>query len=377
MALALLVIQPTPFCNIDCDYCYLPDRSNPRRMSMETLTAATRQVFACGRVGSELSIVWHAGEPLVLPPEYFREAFAIIDHQRPYGILIRHSFQSNGVLLTDRWVRFIQEFDVNIGISIDGPAWLHDAHRKTRAGKGTHVMAMKGVERLRENRVPFHVICLLTKESIRYPDEIFDFFLEHEIRQVGFNIEEIEGAHVKSSLNEPGIEDLFRSFFKQILNRLQRCANSIRVREVDRVIACLRNPQFPPSNANCQNEPFGILSIAHDGSFSTFSPELLGHSHPKYGAFQFGNVRAGKLEDMLRDQRFQKLADDIETGVKNCRATCKYFSFCGGGAPANKLAELGTMDCTETLFCRLTQKIVVECVLGALETDLLTTGSTG
>jgi len=26
--LQLLVIQPTPFCNIDCRYCYLPDRSN-------------------------------------------------------------------------------------------------------------------------------------------------------------------------------------------------------------------------------------------------------------------------------------------------------------------------------------------------------------
>ncbi len=75
---------------------------------METLTAAARQVFACGRVGSELSIVWHAGEPLVLPPEYFREAFAIIDQQRPSGIQIRHSFQTNGILLTDRWVRFIQ-----------------------------------------------------------------------------------------------------------------------------------------------------------------------------------------------------------------------------------------------------------------------------
>ena len=25
--ISLLVLQPSPFCNINCDYCYLPNRS--------------------------------------------------------------------------------------------------------------------------------------------------------------------------------------------------------------------------------------------------------------------------------------------------------------------------------------------------------------
>ena len=33
--LELLVIQPTPFCNIDCSYCYLPDRRNTRKITPE------------------------------------------------------------------------------------------------------------------------------------------------------------------------------------------------------------------------------------------------------------------------------------------------------------------------------------------------------
>jgi uncharacterized protein len=32
--LELLVIQPTPFCNLNCSYCYLPDRQNTRKMSL-------------------------------------------------------------------------------------------------------------------------------------------------------------------------------------------------------------------------------------------------------------------------------------------------------------------------------------------------------
>ena len=61
---------------------------------------------------------------------------------------------------------------------------------------------------------------------------------------------------------------------------------------------------------------------------------------------------------------------DIAAGVEACRRTCPYFFFCRGGAPAYNLAENGSFASTETLYCRLTQKIIVECVLTALERDL-------
>ena len=35
--LELLIVQPSPFCNLDCGYCYLHDRSDRSRMSMATL----------------------------------------------------------------------------------------------------------------------------------------------------------------------------------------------------------------------------------------------------------------------------------------------------------------------------------------------------
>ena len=40
----LLILQPTPFCNIDCDYCYLPDRDATMRMSMHTLRLAVQRL---------------------------------------------------------------------------------------------------------------------------------------------------------------------------------------------------------------------------------------------------------------------------------------------------------------------------------------------
>ena len=62
--LELLVIQPTPFCNLDCSYCYLPDRSNKRKMTHETLEKTFNWVFSSGLVRQPFTLLWHAGEPM-------------------------------------------------------------------------------------------------------------------------------------------------------------------------------------------------------------------------------------------------------------------------------------------------------------------------
>ena len=371
MALSLLVIQPTPFCNIDCDYCYLPSRTDRSRMTMDTMQLSLQRVMSAGLVEQELSIVWHAGEPLTLPIEYYAEAFAIIKKECPPSLMIHHSIQSNGMLLTDRWCSFICEQGINIGLSIDGPAWLHDRHRKTRKGQGTHARTMAGLSLLRAHEIPFHVIAVLTRESLGYADEIFDFFLDQGVRQLCFNIEEIEAINTNSSLNIAGIETEFERFIERILFRLRESHGVIGIREVDGVLNTLRHPNFGKFTTNSQNEPFEIINIAYDGQFSTFSPELLGLKCADYDSFTFGNVHKDEIKDIINKPNFQRAAHEIAKGVHSCQSSCKYFQFCRGGAPSNKLAELGTFTGTETMYCLLTQKILTECVLRAIESELL------
>jgi hypothetical protein len=71
----LLVVQPTPFCNINCRYCYLPDRNSRVVVAQQTLINLFSQVFASGWVQDCLSVVWHAGEPMVLPIGFYCDAF--------------------------------------------------------------------------------------------------------------------------------------------------------------------------------------------------------------------------------------------------------------------------------------------------------------
>jgi uncharacterized protein len=368
----LLILQPTAFCNIDCSYCYLPDRSDPGRMSTATLEAACRRLFDAELAAPRLSIVWHAGEPLTVPIDFYERAFAVIDKARPSQISVQHHFQTNGMLLNDKWSRFLKDAGVRVGISIDGPDSLHDRYRKTRSGKGTFRSTMSGVSKLREHGVDFHVICVLTRESLHHPDAIFDFFADLKPNMLCFNVEEIEGANTTSSLTSEDSESLTLSFMHRIISRLRESPGALRIREFDGVLNTLRSPSFGEEDWNSLNEPFKILSIARDGSWCTWSPELLGTMHGTYGQFGFGNVNHDDIVESLQSSpRFSAIVEDIDVGVSACRQTCDYFAFCKGGAPANKLHETGSFRTTETMYCRLTQKAIVEAVLTALEQDLV------
>jgi uncharacterized protein len=371
--LELLVIQPSPFCNLHCDYCYLPNRSDRRRMSLQTLETLARKVFEGRLPSQQLSVIWHAGEPLAVPRAWYEEAFATFSRLRPYGLELSHHFQTNAYLLDSQWCDFIRKHGVRVGVSIDGPDWLHDRRRRTRDGRGTHARVLEGVKALKDAGISYHAICVLTCESLAEPDAIFDFFAELRPTSVCFNIEEMDGANARSSLQEiPArqLDSTYRAFFERMLDRLGRTPDVFRVREVDAVLSVLRDPKYGRRSANSQNDPGRIITVGWDGSYMTFSPELLGMSHPRLGDLRLGNVMRDPLPPRANDARYRAQCDEISRGIDACREHCQYFDFCAGGAPANKLGESARFDATETMFCRLTQKLTTETVLNALDRDL-------
>jgi uncharacterized protein len=364
--LDLLVIQPTPFCNLDCRYCYLPNRQDTRRITPVTLDRLFQRVFESDLVGDALTVVWHAGEPLVLPPSFYREAFSIAARHNRGAVRVTHSLQTNGTLLDDAWCDFIARHGVQTGISLDGPAFLHDRHRVTRRGSGTHRRVMEGIARLQRRRIPFHVITVLTADTLDYPDELYAFYVEHDISRIGFNAEEIEGPHASSSLAGPEMARRHRRFLARFFDLATRPGSPLRVREFDAMIAAiLARGQTPPRTQ--ETAPFAILSVDCQGNFSSFSPELLGLESPHYGDFLLGNVATDSLASAALSPRFAAIHRDIAAGVAQCQRDCPYFLFCGGGAPVNKYCENGSFASTETLFCRLNRQATLDVLLDKLE----------
>jgi uncharacterized protein len=366
--LELLVLQPTPFCNINCSYCYLPDRQSTRRMSRETLEQTFRWVFGSGLVRAPFTLLWHAGEPLVLPVAFYEAAAEVLQRHNVDNVPILQSFQTNATLIDSDWCEFLRRPDTDVGVSVDGPEFLHDRCRRTRQGRGTLDRVLRGIQLLHEKGVAFHVITVLTADSLDYPDELFDFYRANGIDSVGFNVEEIEGPNVTSSLQRSGTPERFRRFFKRFLELALRADPPMLVREFEvSASTFMKERRCQPGSRIQENKPWAIVNVDCDGKFSTYSPELLGIPSIAHGGFILGNVATDPFEEVIASPHLRRLDDEIARGVEMCRQSCTYFAFCGGGPPANKFFENGTFASTETLFCRLHKKVCVDVTLDLLE----------
>jgi uncharacterized protein len=361
-----VVLQPTPFCNISCRYCYLPDRRNTSKMSVETLRQVFGQVFSSGWLSEKLDVIWHAGEPLVLTVDYYRTAFREIKKLTPADVKVTHFFQTNGMLINDDWCTFFEESDSKIGVSIDGPDEINDANRVTRSGNSTLDQTIAGIKCLQRHSIEFHVITVLTLNSLSRARDLYEFYEKAGITNVCFNVEEIEGVNTNSSLRDPKYAILFENFLREFWNILIDRKTIKYVREFDSI---LKNIVSPIGSAieNTLVEPFAMVNVDWQGNFSTFSPELLGMKNNRYGDFILGNLANTSLNQTLHDSAFQVFDRDVFAGVEECRNTCEYFGICGGGAPANKLYENGTFISTETMYCRLRIKSLSNVALEIIE----------
>jgi uncharacterized protein len=360
----IVVIQPTPFCNINCGYCYLPQRTDKTVMQHSTVRALFEQLFASSWASQELTVIWHAGEPLVVPPAFYESAFQTIASLCPGSVRLQHSMQTNGMLLSTEWCDLFKRWQVGVGVSIDGPRRLNDAHRLTRSGRSTFDQALAGIRLLRRENVPFHIISVLSQSSMDAPQELLDFYVAEGIEDVCFNVEESEGAHVSDLLLGDEPQRRFRLFLSTFW-RLARQGGRIRfIREIDGMLPRVFRAEGEGVR-NVQVEPFGMLNVDCHGNVSTFSPELLGLKNAKYNDFVIGNINAASLEDMRSSAAMRAMVRDIAAGVELCRQSCEYFSVCGGGAPVNKLFENGSFNSARTSFCDLTQKVPIDLILEA------------
>lgn len=376
----LLIFQSTSFCNIDCDYCYLPDRDAKRKISIEVIEKTIENLLESNLVGEQLSVVWHSGEPLVMPLAFYKEVVRKIASLVPPHVKVRHSIQSNGMLVTQEWCDFLREEKINFGVSIDGPEFIHNFHRKTRNGKGTFKQTMRGIELLQKNNVHFYTISVISKHSLDYPNEIFHFFADLGVKNIALNVEEIEGINKESSHEKENFEDIIN--FMRRMHQLEKDLNGkINIREFDGIRRRVTNQKLLSSIDAIKSDlasPFNIISVGTNGDFSTFSPELLEQKDGFYDNFIFGNVFTTRIRDIVHSDKFQLIYSDISEGVEKCKAECDYYLVCGGGAPSNKLYENQSFKSTETLYCIFNTKIPTELVLQEFEDKLaLNIPSTG
>jgi uncharacterized protein len=367
----LVVVQATPFCNLDCKYCYLPNRSDTSRISAATLDQIVHRLEEWAQFENQITIVWHAGEPLVLNADFYADAIPRFDRLKSVGLNVGHAIQTNATLVTEAHCEVFRHHDVKVCVSVDGPSDHHDAFRVLRSGAGTHASVMKGLDRLLANNLTSSVISVVSSKTMQEADRFYDFFAKLPVKIVGFNIQEREGESRQSVVVDQAVTaELYKNFVRRIFERSLR-ENGPIFRELVHVVNIIE--RGTNAEENIEATPGSILAFTSDGRFGSYSPELLGIGSSRYGEMTTGDIWSETINHTLIKYSNSLIGSDIREGVRACSESCSYYAVCGGGSPANKLGEAGRMDVTETLHCKYTRQIMTDVVVELLEDSDLRT----
>ncbi len=175
------VMKASKLCNLRCKYCYEWDHlADPARMSLEVWKHALVAIreyseLAMRNTGKAFStdIIWHGGEPLILPVSYWRD---VVSLQREIFSpewfergLIRNCVQTNLYAVGDGILDFLQENDFALGVSVDFAGGV----RVTAAGKQTEAGVKQNLHRLAVRGLPFALITVLARHTIDKIDDVF------------------------------------------------------------------------------------------------------------------------------------------------------------------------------------------------------------
>lgn len=337
-------------CNLNCTYCFYlekqalyPDVCS--RMSDQTLEAYIKNYIAAVEAQAEVAFTWQGGEPTLLGLDFYRRAVAL---QAKYGAgrRISNSFQTNGVLLNDEWCLFFREQRFLIGLSLDGPAEIHNAYRLTKGGKPTHKLVMRALALLQKHGVDYNVLVCVNRQSARQPLKVYDFLCESGVEFIQFIpvVERLAGpreANVGLSLQGPGSEHsaervtawsvrpkAYGEFLTAIFDRwIQRDVGKVFVMNIEWAFA---NFVGAPG-AVCHHQPTCGRSIVVEHSGDVYACD-----HYVYPEFQLGNLHQHSFAQMVDTPEQEQFGRDKFARLPVACKQCEVLRACWGGCPKHR-----------------------------------------
>jgi uncharacterized protein len=120
--------------------------------------------YCDNRPNHKMSITFHGGEPTLLGSkrfsDYVRKVHEILG-SRLGGIII----QTNGTLLDENWIKVFKEWNISVGVSIDGSEVSHNMNRIYRHGGGSHSACINGYMLLRKAGLKPGITCVINPAS--------------------------------------------------------------------------------------------------------------------------------------------------------------------------------------------------------------------
>lgn len=187
-----VMLKPaSSLCNLRCRYCFYADVTARREvrsfgiMQPDTVRAVIGNIFRGLSAGDTVTIAFQGGEPTLAGLKWFRDFVAQADAAKG-GVSVRYALQTNGVLLDGDWCAFLKEHDFLTGVSLDGPADIHDLNRVDADGNGSYRAVAQAVKCLERAKAEYNILVTLTNTAARHPEKMWKWIVENDFRHVQF-----------------------------------------------------------------------------------------------------------------------------------------------------------------------------------------------
>ena len=345
-----VLVKPTGAdCNLDCVYCFYLEKAalypetKVHRMSVDVLEEMVRQIMSDG--GQQVSFGWQGGEPTMMGVDFFRKA---VEFQQKYGRrgqVVGNGLQTNGLLINKEWCDFLKEYQFLVGLSLDGPAHIHDKYRFTKGGRPSWEKVSESARLMLDSGVAVNALIVVNDYSCHYAEEIYQFH-----KEMGFEFMQFIPC-VEGDPNDPAqaaswsvTAEQYGQFLCDIFDlwKLDFVDGkpTTSVRWIDSVFHTYVN--MPPPECTLLEECGCYVVVEHNGDI--YSCDFF--VEPEW---KLGNLTEGRIIEMLNSDRQTEFGLWKKELPPEC-PECQWLTHCYGGCTKDRLRDPG--DTGSNHFCR-------------------------
>lgn len=346
-------------CNMRCRYCFADAGDYYGKRKLMSYECGCKAIdFLLEKSGKirNLELDFFGGEPLM----NFDTVKALVrygrEREKEYGKNIRFTITTNGTLLDDDAIDFINKNMSNAVLSVDGRKSVNDGMRTYLDGSGTYDDIIPAFKKLVKDRdADWYVRGTFTRENLDFAKDVLS------LRDEGFENISVEPVVLSKdsplAIREEDIPRIFEEYDTLV-------DEMIRYRREGKGFTffhfMIDLDQGPCVYKRCKGCGSGseYVSVTPDGDIFPC------HQFVEYTDMKMGNVFDGTFNTELQ-QLFATNSILTNPTCKDCFA--KYF--CGGGCAANNRGQMGDMKIPYDIGCKLERKRV-ECAIALKASEI-------
>ena len=338
-----LLIKVAARCNIDCSYCYwfrdAAVYSKPKLMSEEVLQQLLRRIeeHLVKHSLAEFPLILHGGEPLLWGVEnFYRISDACEAIAARTNCAIPIAVTTNGILIDEAWLDCFEARNIAVSVSIDGPEHIHDLHRRTFQGKGTHAAVERAARMLVSRDIG--VSALAVCNPAYSPEQYTRFFADCGI--VNYDIM-IPDATVDE--NPPSVAAFYKGLFELWLEA-NRSKPTVNIRIISDMISAMLGNNSPTEGVG--HKPVELCTVMTDGSVEAHDVLRIAGDGFTRTAF---NIFEHAIDEVRNEPRWKAARDASLNLCAKCRQ-CKFMNACGGGYLPHRFSRKNGYD-NPSVYC--------------------------